>query len=192
MATASNSSFRPYQYGAYHMIGNDNWEPQRTNNFEIHIYGLDSLTSADKGLSMPSNAGKFLTLSIDSVGDLGVNIDALNVDYGNNRIHFAGKPDYSTISLSFNDFVGLETERIIAAWHKLVYNPKTQQIGRASVYKKPAHLLEFSPDGDYIKCWELHGCFPTSVSYTGYNQSSADIRKISVTLSIDYAIPLDD
>jgi hypothetical protein len=192
MATASNSSFRPYQYGAYHMIGNDNWEPQRTNNFEIHIYGLDSLTSADKGLSMPSNAGKFLTLSTDSVGDLGVNIDALNVDYGNNRIHFAGKPDYSTISLSFNDFVGLETERIIAAWHKLVYNPKTQQIGRASVYKKPAHLLEFSPDGDYIKCWELHGCFPTSVSYTGYNQSSADIRKISVTLSIDYAIPLDD
>lgn len=192
MATASNSSFRPYQYGAYHMIGNDNWEPQRTNNFEIHIYGLDSLTSADKGLSMPSNAGKFLTLSTDSVGDLGVNIDALNVDYGNNRIHFAGKPDYSTISLSFNDFVGLETERIIAAWHKLVYNPKTQQIGRASVYKKPAHLLEFSPDGDYIKCWELRGCFPTSVSYTGYNQSSADIRKISVTLSIDYAIPLDD
>lgn len=192
MATASNSSFRPYQYGAYHMIGNDNWEPQRTNNFEIHIYGLDNLTSADKGLSMPSNAGKFLTLSTDSVGDLGVNIDALNVDYGNNRIHFAGKPDYSTISLSFNDFVGLETERIIAAWHKLVYNPKTQQIGRASVYKKPAHLLEFSPDGDYIKCWELHGCFPTSVSYTGYNQSSADIRKISVTLSIDYAIPLDD
>lgn len=192
MTTASNSSFRPYQYGAYHMIGNDNWEPQRTNNFEIHIYGLDSLTSADKGLSMPSNAGKFLTLSTDSVGDLGVNIDALNVDYGNNRIHFAGKPDYSTISLSFNDFVGLETERIIAAWHKLVYNPKTQQIGRASVYKKPAHLLEFSPDGDYIKCWELHGCFPTSVSYTGYNQSSADIRKISVTLSIDYAIPLDD
>lgn len=192
MATASNSSFRPYQYGAYHMIGNDNWEPQRTNNFEIHIYGLDSLTSADKGLSMPSNAGKFLTLSTDSVGDLGVNINALNVDYGNNRIHFAGKPDYSTISLSFNDFVGLETERIIAAWHKLVYNPKTQQIGRASVYKKPAHLLEFSPDGDYIKCWELHGCFPTSVSYTGYNQSSADIRKISVTLSIDYAIPLDD
>ena len=192
MATASNSSFRPYQYGAYHMIGNDNWEPQRTNNFEIHIYGLDNLTSADKGLSMPSNAGKFLTLSTDSVGDLGVNIDALNVDYGNNRIHFAGKPDYGTISLSFNDFVGLETERIIAAWHKLVYNPKTQQIGRASVYKKPAHLLEFSPDGDYIKCWELHGCFPTSVSYTGYNQSNADIRKISVTLSIDYAIPLDD
>ena len=192
MATASNSSFRPYQYGAYHMIGNDNWEPQRTNNFEIHIYGLDNLTSADKGLSMPSNAGKFLTLSTDSVGDLGVNIDALNVDYGNNRIHFAGKPDYGTISLSFNDFVGLETERIIAAWHKLVYNPKTQQIGRASVYKKPAHLLEFSPDGDYIKCWELHGCFPTSVSYAGYNQSSADIRKISVTLSIDYAIPLDD
>lgn len=192
MATASNSSFRPYQYGAYHMIGNDNWEPQRTNNFEIHIYGLDSLTSADKGLSMPSNAGKFLTLSTNSVGDLGVNINALDVDYGNNRIHFAGKPDYSTISLSFNDFVGLETERIIAAWHKLVYNPKTQQIGRASVYKKPAHLLEFSPDGDYIKCWELHGCFPTSVSYTGYNQSSADIRKISVTLSIDYAIPLDD
>jgi hypothetical protein len=36
MATANNSSYQPYQFGAYHMIGNDNWEPQRTNNFEIH------------------------------------------------------------------------------------------------------------------------------------------------------------
>ena len=192
MATAQKSSFKPYQFGAYHMIGNDNWEPQRTNNFEIHIYGLEALTSADKSLKMPSNAGQFLTLATKNVGAIGINISPISVDYGNNNINFAGKPSYDSISINFNDYVGIETERIIAAWHRTVYDPKTQKIGRASVYKKPAQLLEFSPDGAYVKCWQLYGCFPTSVSYGGYDQGGGSIREISVTLSIDYAIPLDD
>lgn len=192
MPTANSSTYQPYQFGAYHMIGNDNWEPQRTNNFEIHIYGLNSLISADKGLKMPSNSGQYLTLATKSVGDLGIDISPIAVDYGNNAINFAGKPSYNSISIDFNDYVGLETERIIAAWHRLVYDPKTQKIGRASVYKKSAHLLEFSPDGAFRKCWELKGCFPTSVSYGGYDQSGGSVRNISVTLSIDYALPLDD
>jgi hypothetical protein len=192
MPTANSSTYQPYQLGAYHMIGNDNWEPQRTNNFEIHIYGLNSLISADKGLKMPSNSGQYLTLATKSVGDLGIDISPIAVDYGNNAINFAGKPSYNSISITFNDYVGLETERIIAAWHRLVYDPKTQKIGRASVYKKSAHLLEFSPDGAFRKCWELKGCFPTSVSYGGYDQSGGSVREISVTLSIDYALPLDD
>jgi hypothetical protein len=192
MATATNSSFRPYQFGAYHMIGNDNWEPQRTNNFEIHIYNLDQLTSVQKSIKMPANSGKFLTLATASVGDLGMSIPTIDVDYGNNKVHFAGKPDYNTLQIVFNDFVGLETERIIAAWHKQVYDPNTQKIGRASIYKKPAHLLEFSPDGDYRKAWELYGCFPTDISYGGYDQQGGNTRQITMTLSIDYALPLDD
>lgn len=191
MSTAINSPYKPYQPGTYHMIGNDNWEPQRTNNFELHIYGLNNLVSADKGLKMPSNADKFLTLCTQSVGDLGVQIGTHTIEYGNNSLNFAGKPSYGALSVTFNDYVGLETERIIAAWHRLVYDPKTQQIGRASVYKKSAHLLEFSPDGDYRKCWEIKGAFPTDVSYGGYDQSGG-LRQISVTVSIDYAIPLDD
>lgn len=192
MPTANSSSYQPYQFGAYHMIGNDNWEPQRTNNFEIHIYGLEGLTSADKSLKMPSNSGQFLTLSTKSVGDLGIGIDPITIDYGNNAIKFAGKPSYDNISLDFNDYVGIETERIIAAWHRLVYDPKTQKVGRASVYKKSAHLLEFSPDGGFRKCWELKGCFPTSITYGGYDQGGGSVRNIQVTLSVDYAIPLDD
>lgn len=192
MPTAYKSDYQPYQFGAYHMIGVDEWEPQRTNNFEIHIYGLDALTSAHKGLKMPSNAGQFLTLATKDVGDLGISVDPISVDYGNNAVKFAGKPSYDSISINFNDFVGIETERIIAAWHRLVYDPQTQKVGRASAYKKSAHLLEFSPDGAYRKCWKLLGCFPTSVSYGGYDQGGGSVRNISVTLSIDYAIPLDD
>lgn len=192
MPTANSSSFQPYQFGAYHMIGNDNWEPQRTNNFEVHIYGLTSLVSADKSLKMPSNSGQYLTLATKSVGALGIDVSPITIDYGNNAINFAGKPSYNNISITFNDYVGIETERIIAAWHRLVYDPKTQKIGRASVYKKSAHLLEFSPDGAFRKCWELKGCFPTTVSYGAYDQSGGSVREIEVTLSIDYALPLDD
>ena len=87
----------PYKLGAYHMIGNDDWEPQRTNNFELIIPNLGQLYSIDTGLAMPGNASELLTLSVKSVNAPGTNIDALKVSYGNNSINFAGKPSYTDV-----------------------------------------------------------------------------------------------
>ena len=50
--------------GAYHMIGNDDYEPQRNNNFEIHIYGLNNLRTVDGKMKVPQDvAEESLTLS---------------------------------------------------------------------------------------------------------------------------------
>ena len=181
----------PLKLGAYHMIGQDEWEPQRTNNFEIQFPNLGQLFTIDQGLALPGNASNLLTLSVKSVSYPSTTISALKVSYGNNSINYAGKPEYGDVEIVCNDFIGLQTERIIMGWHKLVYDPKTEKVGRASVYKRDGYLFEYSPDGEFVRKTQLRGCFPGTVAPGNFSNDDNSRREISVTFYVDVAIPLD-
>lgn len=178
--------------GAYHMIGQDDFEPQRNNNFELRIYGLKGLKTVDGEYDIDSSvAEESLTLSTVSVGQINTNVGVLEIPYGNTKVKYAGLPEISTSDIVFNDYIGKSTERVIAAWHALVFNPKTEKIGRASDYKKPALLIETAPDGTRARVWELKGCWPSNVQYGGYDYNGGATRQITMTLTYDIAIPRD-
>jgi hypothetical protein len=181
----------PLKFGAYHMIGQDAWEPQRTNNFELRFPNLPQLYSIDTGIAMPANSSEYLTLSLKSADTVNININSINISYGNNTVKFAGKPEYGDFSATFRDFIGLQTERILTSWSKLVYNPATEKVGRASVYKQQAYLLEFAPDGTQLKTWKLEGCWPGTMNFGSYSNDDNSVREITVTFYADVAIPLD-
>lgn len=184
-------AYTPLAMGAYHMIGNDAWEPQRNNNFEIQFPNLPQLFTPHTGIALPANASDLLTLSVKDVSGITENISAIKVSYGNNSINFAGKPDYGDVQITFHDYIGIETERILTAWSKLVYNPMDETVGRASNYKYDGYLLEFAPDGVQMRTWQLRGCFPGTLSYGGYSMDDNSIRDIACTFYVDVAIPLD-
>lgn len=187
------------QLGAYHMIGDDDYEPQRTNNFELHIY-LDATANEGSDLhtvhqnrSIKNDvAQQTLTLSVQSAGQIATDVGVIEVPYGNTKVKFAGLPNISTTDVVFNDFLGKATERIIAAWHGQVFNPNTQAIGKASKYKKTAVLIETAPDGSSGRAWRLQGIWPSHVQYGSYDYNSANMRQITVSFSYDVAIPLDN
>lgn len=181
----------PLQLGAYHMIDRNEWEPQRTNNFEVIFPGLTGLTTIDTGLTLPENASDLLTLSVKSVDYPTTNISNLTVAYGNNQINFAGRPTYGDVSITVVDYIGINTERIIMAWSKKVYDPKTEIVGWASDYKRDGYLMEYSPDGSVVRRTQLRGCFPGTVSPGAFSNDGNDIREITVTFYCDVAIPLD-
>jgi hypothetical protein len=185
------AAFTPLQLGTYHMIGDDDYEPQRTNNFEVQIIGINSLVSADQGVSMPSNSSDCISLSVATFKAPSVSINPIEIPYGNNRIKYAGKPEFEDSDLVVNDYIGLSVERIVMAWSALVYNSKSQAIGRASKYKKTAYLIEFAPDGTQARQWQLNGCWPSKVELGEYNQEGGAVRQITATITYDYAIPLD-
>lgn len=194
--TYNTNTFTPITLGAQHMVGKDIYEPQRTNNFEIQFPSLGTLVSAGTGAngtgSMKfTDPGNKITLSVKSVGDLSQSIDAIAVNYGNNAIKFAGKPNLNNISIGINDFIGMDTERILEAWSSLVYNKYTQAVGRASIYKTDAYLLEYAPDGTNVKVWKLEGCWPGTITYGGFNQDGGSIREITMDLNVDFAYALD-
>lgn len=184
------------QIGAYHMIGDDSYEPQRNNNFEIHIYELNNLVyvdgSADNNPITQSLAQECLTLSAVSVGALSQEITPIEIAYGNTKVKYAGLPSVGNSEIVYNDYIGKKTERIINAWHGLVFNPETEKIGRASEYKKPAILIETAPDGSSSRVWQLRGCWPSSVNYGDYDYNGGAVRQIRLTLTYDIMVPLRD
>ena len=181
----------PLKLGFYHGIGQDDWEPQRTNNFEIQFPNLGQLFTIDQGLALPGNASDLLTLSVKSVSYPSTNIGKLTISYGNNSVNFAGRPEYGDVEIVVNDFIGIQSERILMGWSGLVYNPKTEVIGWASQYKRDGYLLEFAPDGTCVRRTQLRGCFPGTVAPGNFSNDDNSLREISVTFYCDVAIPLD-
>ena len=167
------NSVSQVSHGAYVLADNPNlYEIQRTNNFEIRFPNLNQLTSSQTmskdNKVVYNDCGKAITLSVASVGDLSQSISAIPVSYGNNAVKFAGKPELNSISITINDFIGLETERILESWSALVYNKYDQTVGKASKYKQRAYLIEYSPDYEIAQVWQLEGCWPGDISYAGY------------------------
>jgi len=181
----------PLQLGTYHMVQNAGFEPQRNNNFEVQIIDIGSLKSVDKGNSLPSNASDLITLSVASYAAPQINISAISVAYGNNKIKYAGVPEFPDSTIVLNDYIGVNIERILSAWQKLVYNPKTQAIGNAVDYKKVGYLLEFDPSGQQCRQWQLNGVWPTQLQLGDFNQEGNSVRQITMSLSYDHIIPLD-
>jgi hypothetical protein len=178
-----------HKIGTKHMVDNNHlYEPQRNNNFEVQIH-FDGILGPDgiPLLTKHNKAGQDILLSVDSFDAPNISIDVITVPYGNNEVKYAGKPSYSTSSISINDFIGLDVERILSDWHDCVYDPKTQKIGRAINYKASAHLVEYSPDGELYRMWMLHGVWPSDFNLGSFEQQGGSVRQIQLTLVYDYA-----
>ena len=212
----SGDQVRSYLYkGTGHMVNVADWEPQRTNNFEVVIEGLDTLVTAgavtatsldngqfsadptadSNGVLNPANAAERIMLSVDSFSAPTIEIAQITTHYGNNSVKWAGKPDFPNSSLVINDYIGIQVEQILAAWFRCAYDFKTETIGLASNYKKTAYLIEYAPNGAYARAWRLDGCWLASFQLGDWNQAGNDQRKLTATLVYDRVIPdygLDD
>lgn len=166
---------KPLQLGTYHMANNNSFEPQRTNNFEVQITGLEGADT--------------ITLSVASYSAPSISQNPIEVHYGNNIIKFAGKPSFQDSSITINDYIGLEVEKLISNWQKLSYNYDTQAVGWASDYKKVGYLIEYDPSGGSPRQWMLVGCWISNLQLGEFSQDGNAVRQISCTLTYDYAIP---
>lgn len=204
-----------YKLGTKHMIMNNQYEPQRTNNFELQIVGLDGLTylkSAGNGeynvsLASVINTGEatnrdalsnkipspanYLKLSVKSFDAPNISVSNIEVAYANNKTKFAGVPSFEGGSVTFNDFLGIDTERILMGWFKQVYNPISQRIGRATDYKKVAFMIEYDPTGEFYRAWQLNGLWIASIQLGNFSQDSNNVREISCNFNYDNCFPID-
>lgn len=180
-ATTGNIRQNPLQLGTYHMVMNSGFEPQRNNNFELQITGLSGINS---------NAGDYITLSVADYAPPQINISSINVSYGNNSVKFAGKPEFPNSTITLNDFIGINIERVLFGWQKLVYDPDTQIVGRAVDYKKTAYLLEYDPSGQTPRQWQINGCWPAELQLGQFSQEGNSLRQITCTLIYDNAVPI--
>lgn len=114
------------------------YEPQRLNNFELIITGLDNLTKAgmeagdaDSSLGNSSTVQEALRLSVKSTSVPKFSISPITVKRGNSSIKYSNVAEFGSGSLVINDFIGLEGREALYAWQQLAYNTLTQKVGVA-------------------------------------------------------------
>lgn len=176
--------------GTGHMVNVADWEPQRVNNFEVVIQGLDSLKYAGSENAVATDAfAERIMLSVDSFSAPTVEIAQITTHYANNSVKWAGKPEFPNSSLVINDYIGIHTEAILSAWFRCAYDFKSECIGLAKNYKKTAYLIEYAPDGSNARSWRLDGCWLASYQLGDWNQAGNEQRKLTATLVYDRVIP---
>ena len=152
------------------------YEIQRTNNFRVDI----NLTE------FGGEVGE-ISLACETSGLPNSNTDPLEAPYGNSMIKVAGKTNFDDISITVKDFIEKDIEYVLMKWRYAVYNPETGKVGWAKNYKREARVTLYAPNGARERSWIATGVWPTSLELGDLDYSSADLRKITMTLSVDHA-----
>lgn len=152
------------------------YEVQRTNNFRIDI----NLTAFGAEIGQ-------IGLACDTSGLPNSSTDPLEVHYGNSLVKVAGKTTFDDITVAVKDFIEKDIEEILVKWRYAVYNPDTGRVGWAKNYKREARITLYSPNGTRERTWIAEGVWPTSLDLGDFDYSSADLRKINMTLAVDNA-----
>lgn len=114
-------------------------------------------------------------------------INPLSFDHGNEKVKFAGLPEWAEGSITVDDIVGVNTKEICLAWLYAAYNPYTKKGGRMKNYKYDCTLVEYTQDYEAIRSWTLKGCWISGVSDAEFDRATDAKRELSITLQYDRA-----
>ena len=165
----------PVRVDASHIAGaHGAFEPQRKNNFTVIFTGTD---------------GSVMQKALQSFPFPRESNPAITVPFGNEERKVAGRATFDDVTLVLKDFADQPVMRALLDWRKQVYDPTTGKIGWARDYKRDGQLILSGPDGTVERKWDLKGMWPSANEAGGGDMGDNSQNMISVTLSIDKAIP---
>lgn len=198
--------------GTYHISSDiQNYESARSNFFTLLIDDLDDLLYPEFSNTGENPDNEYVTRRTGRTGQevikLSVNkmfvphftLGTIEVRRGNSVVKFTDVPQWPEGTIELQDFVGLETKNVLMAWQALAYDVVSDTQGRAGDwvdtdgvahrgYKRKATLVEYSPDFQQIRYWELIGCWISAISESNFEVDGTGARSISCTLQYDRAI----
>lgn len=176
--------------GTYKLAANPNlYEGQRTNNYDFFVPAAN-LTN----LVLPGTNGQVIDSNIAREAIRLSNVScpiphytqsALEVRRGNTSFKFAGIPSYSNGTVTFYNYIGIDTLNVLMAWQALSFNPETEKVGLAGDYKKDAYLIEYTPDYQKVRQWILRGCWISSISEDERSSETNNVARIQCTIEYD-------
>ena len=169
------------EIGASHLSNNKNYEVQRTNHWEIQITGIPG-----------DGTDEMVTLLTSSAAMPQFSVETVELTHVNGKSKVAGAPTLEAGDLTVLDAIDVDMEMRLYNWFCQVYNPKTNQMGWSSVYKKNAKLVLFGPDGSSKRVWKLEGVWPTTFNPGELNYDGSDKKMLTMTLSYDKAYREDN
>lgn len=148
------------------------FEPQRKFNYEFVVYGIPG--------------SELLKLCIQSMTPSSHDNEVIEVPHLNSIIKVAGQGKWSAPDVVVRDMVDENTYESLRAWKKLVQDPATDYIGRASSYKKQGELILMAPDNTGERRFKMIGLWPSSLKLDTLDHTAGgQLLTIMMTLSCD-------
>lgn len=168
--------------------GRAEYEPARSNNFELFVTGLGNLI---EGIS-DEQAQEVMRFAVAKAPHFNYSIDVLAQRRGNTVQKFAGTPSFSEGTLEIYDWIGQGTKSLLKAWQAKASNLRTGKTGILTDYKKDAVLVEYSPDGQIVNQTDIYGCWISNIDEDGWDHADNQTeRRLRATLQYDMALPRD-
>ena len=108
--------------GTYHLADNPTlYEPQRSNNFEFVVTGLDNLLregeaeAATEDAAFIKNAQEVIKFSVNKMSVPHFSQKSIEIQRGNNTIKAAGVPTFEDSTLEVNDYIGADGKSVLMA-----------------------------------------------------------------------------
>lgn len=166
--------------------GRADYEPARSTDFELFVTGLDNLLDDVNG----ETAQEVIRFAVAKTSVPHFTIDALQQRRGNTVQKFAGTPSFDAGELELYDWIGQNTKSILMAWQAKACNLETGKTGILTDYKKDATLVEYSPDGQAIRAWDMYGCWISGISEDAFSHAdNQSERRLRATMQYDMALP---
>lgn len=152
------------------------YQLQRKNHFEV-FFGSNDTIKIDPEL-------KFMVVNFPLPKET---TESSDVNYFNQTIKTAGRTTFETTQMVLRDTIDYDTELKFLDWRKKVYDPETGRMGLAADYKIKAQVIEYTPNGDEYRKWELIGCWPSGIDYGDLTYEDGGEKQLTVTITYDYA-----
>ena len=174
----------------WHLTNNDQgralYEPARSTDFELFVYGLSDLVEG----TSEEEAQEVIRIAVATAPVPHYTINPIRQRRGNSTQTFAGTPEFDQGEIQLYDWIGVNTKSILLAWQKKASNLETGKTGILTDYKKNAVLCEYSPDGQIVRAWDIYGCWINAVREDPFNHADNQAeRRITATMQYDMAIP---
>lgn len=140
-----------------------------------------------------------IKLSVNKMFVPHFSLGQVEIRRGNSVVKFTDVPTWDSGTIELQDFVGLETKNVLMAWQALAYDVVSDTQGRAGDwqdengvwhrgYKRKCTLVEYTPDWEQIRYWELIGCWISNITESNFEVDGQGGRSLSITLQYDRAI----
>lgn len=187
MAAPLNTEFLAGVLGGLSQNGGRLFEPQRTNNGLLTIFGNGAsfFSTADTDNIKLSLAG--FPLPKISSGDL-------QIPYLNEIRKFAGITQYDNMNVTVHDYVDRQVAKTLWKWRYKIHDPTTGLRGLKSEYALQGQVDLFAPNNaaEYARSYKVVNIWPMSVDFGDVDMGGDDNIRIGVTFAIDKVYPLFD
>ena len=181
--------------GTYHIQANPNlYNPQQPNHFEFVVTDLGDLLRAGVPSATATsgdyinNGQEVLRLSINATSVPHFTQGEIEISRGNSKVYFPGTATFDTVPLEVIDYIGARSKDIALAWQRLSYDVTSDSVDSGVNCKKNGTLIEYTPDGEPVRYWDMLGCWIRGISGDDYNMESNGKKTFSATIRYDRAI----